>query len=294
MPDDYQSLCDFYRQGPYAGLPQSHGALVVPPIKLMRVEQPSGAFPDAPTPDLVVQLYTGGPATARIDVGGGAFTARARRGALLVTPPRTATSFEFDRPNGFLAVSLDTAAASDVVSAALGRAVETLDFGRLHSGYVFDDFAEQLCSRLWTEAVDGGRRGRLFTEAAQIALLTHLLALAAERPTPAKGDLSARRLRRATDYIEAHLHEDLSLADLAAAAGLSSAHFARGFKHATGQTPHRHVLERRVERARGLLRETALPIAEVALACGFAGQSHLGEAFRKLVGTSPGAYRRGV
>jgi AraC family transcriptional regulator len=99
------------------------------------------------------------------------------------------------------------------------------------------------------------------------------------------------KLQRALDFIEAHLAEDISLASIAAAAGLSEWHFARGFKEATGRSPHRHLVERRLEHARQLLRATPKSLAQVALESGFASQSHLTTAMRESCGITPKRYR---
>ena len=90
----------------------------------------------------------------------------------------------------------------------------------------------------------------------------------------------------------AHLAKDLGLEDLAAVVDLSPQHFARAVCQSTGLPPHRWLTNQRIERARDLLATGNLPIAEIALDCGFADQSHLTTAFRKATGVTPGAYRR--
>jgi AraC family transcriptional regulator len=99
-------------------------------------------------------------------------------------------------------------------------------------------------------------------------------------------------LRRVRDYIEARLDADLTLDRLAAECGLSVAAFARAFCAHFGEPPHRYVVGRRIERAKYLLSATDLPIVEVALATGFASQSHLATAFRRQVGLTPAQFRR--
>ncbi|MBH9346152.1 helix-turn-helix transcriptional regulator, partial [Pseudomonas aeruginosa] len=83
----------------------------------------------------------------------------------------------------------------------------------------------------------------------------------------------------------------LSLAELASIAGLSRYQVLRAFSRATGLTPYAYLLQRRLERARGLL-GTDQPLADIALACGFADQSHLTRLFARLYGISPGRYAR--
>jgi AraC family transcriptional regulator len=106
--------------------------------------------------------------------------------------------------------------------------------------------------------------------------------------------LAPLRLTRAKDYLEAHLAEDFSLQAVADAAELSPFHFARAFKRETGAPPHRYLMERRVERARELLAGGDMGLAEIALACGFAGQSHFTTAFKRHTGVTPGAWRQAV
>ena len=105
------------------------------------------------------------------------------------------------------------------------------------------------------------------------------------------GGLSRRALKRAIDYIGDNLQKDLTLAELAGTAHMSPYHFSRLFKGSTGLAPHRYVIERRVQRAKELLSGSALPIAEIALLCGFANQSHLNRHFKRLLGVNPKALR---
>jgi transcriptional regulator GlxA family with amidase domain len=100
------------------------------------------------------------------------------------------------------------------------------------------------------------------------------------------------RLRRVTEYVDDHLGDRIRLTDMAAAAGLTRMHFAAQFRLATGQRPHRYVLQRRVDRARDLLRSTPLPLVEVALSVGFQTQSHFTTVFKRLTGETPSRWRR--
>jgi AraC family transcriptional regulator len=109
---------------------------------------------------------------------------------------------------------------------------------------------------------------------------------------PASVDLTPR-LRRVRDLIESALGEDLRLERLAREAGVSAHAFSQAFARAFGTTPHAYIRDRRIERAKSLLLAHDLPLAEVALHCGFASQSHLTTTFKRLVGRTPGAFRRG-
>jgi AraC family transcriptional regulator len=96
------------------------------------------------------------------------------------------------------------------------------------------------------------------------------------------------------DYIEANLEGDLTVARLASVACLSQFHFARAFKAAVGQSPHRHVGARRLERAKELLRDTDRALADIALALKFSCQGNFTRAFRRATGQTPAQYRRGL
>lgn len=142
----------------------------------------------------------------------------------------------------------------------------------------------------WAEPAD-----RLAATQGVQAVLARLVAGYTDRGPQAlvaRGGLSPHALRRALERIEAGLDGPLGLDDLAQAIGLSTFHFARMFKRSTGQTPQGFVLRRRIERARGLLAERRLSLAEIALACGFSGQSHFTARFRAVTGLTPGQYRR--
>ncbi len=100
-----------------------------------------------------------------------------------------------------------------------------------------------------------------------------------------------RRLLRAKDRMDAASHEAWPVARLADVSGVSAAHFARSFAAAFGAPPHRYLLTRRVERATTLLRDTDLPITEIAFATGWQSLGTFGRTFRDIVGESPGEFR---
>jgi AraC family transcriptional regulator len=103
--------------------------------------------------------------------------------------------------------------------------------------------------------------------------------------------LPLARLRRVTDYIQEHLDEDLRLAQLGSVVYMSPYHFARLFQHRTGMPPHRFVVRTRIDRAITLLAAREIPIARIAQLVGFRTPSHFSTVFRRLTGTTPGAYR---
>ena len=89
----------------------------------------------------------------------------------------------------------------------------------------------------------------------------------------------------------ARLEDNIPLARIADACGLSLSHFARAFKQSTGLPPHRWLLQQRIYRSQDLLLHSDMPLSEIAIACGFSDQSHLNRVFVRVAGISPGAWR---
>ena len=106
------------------------------------------------------------------------------------------------------------------------------------------------------------------------------------------GGLATWQARRTLAYVEANLASKMDIDDLANVVALSRSHFSRAFKRSLGFSPMEYVIVRRVERAKAMISGTREPLAEVALACGFADQAHLNRRFRDIVGVSPGRWRR--
>ena len=157
---------------------------------------------------------------------------------------------------------------------------------------VQDPLLRQIVTSLAQE-IEGGFADRMLVESLGTAMCIGIARQFMDRlplPTSTKG-LSPERLRRVRDYVEAHLDDDLSLTVLADIACLSPYHFSRSFKEATGIGPQRYVIQRRLERAKRLLRQTGQPLALIAQEAGFADQSHLTQMFRREMGITPGRFR---
>ncbi|VFS22637.1 AraC family transcriptional regulator [Enterobacter cancerogenus] len=105
------------------------------------------------------------------------------------------------------------------------------------------------------------------------------------------GGLSPFVLRNVVAFIEENLAQPLTLADLASQAALSEYHFARMFRQSMGQAPHQYVMHRRMEKAKALIQHTAMPLTDIAMACGFNSASHFSNRFRSVLGVTPSQLR---
>jgi AraC family transcriptional regulator len=145
------------------------------------------------------------------------------------------------------------------------------------------------------ERVAGFPSGRLFLDSIELALAAALVNdYAVRRPSPRiyPGGLTPARLRKVMELVHAGMESDLSLEELADAAGLSITHFSRMFRESTGQSPHQFVLCRRVDRAKEMLRSAEARVLDVAVACGFKTQQHCARVFHRVCGVSPTQYRQ--
>jgi AraC family transcriptional regulator len=123
----------------------------------------------------------------------------------------------------------------------------------------------------------------------------HLLrryAVCPPRDGAPRGGLPPARLRRVLDYMHAYLGDELGLRHLAEVVPLSPHHFAHLFKQSTGLAPHQYMLRQRIDRAKQLLADHRFSLAEIAYQAGFPSQAHFSTMFHKLVGTTPGGYRK--
>jgi len=220
-----------------------------------------------------------------------------RRGDLLLDPASQPVAYDWSQPADALLLRLDPAL---VLAAAEAPGLDLACVELLPTYQARDARIEQVALALLGELHADAPGGRLYAESLATMLAVHLVRHhsslghgAAQRiAQPPSGNLSGPALRSVQEYVEAHLDRSLTLSELAAVAGLSQRHFVRLFRATTGQSAHRYLVARRVERAKLLLTTTDLPIARIAALVGFADRSHLAAHFRQLVGVTPAALRR--
>lgn len=160
---------------------------------------------------------------------------------------------------------------------------------------VRDSELELIANTIHREIEAGNPSGRLYTEGLVIAMTSRLLAQHSSLSQPSRiptATLSGHRLKQVLSFIEDQLAEDLSLDQIAVVARLSPSHLKPLFRQAMGMPVHQYVIQRRIDRARALLTQDNLTMAEIAAATGFAHQSHLARHIRRATGLAPNDLRR--
>lgn len=180
-------------------------------------------------------------------------------------------------------------------------AYETVDHCRIDYRYLYgesDTIAYSMVQSLGHFAADNDNHGwPMLVESIGTALAVRVMQILGAQPmrfAPYPNGLPSERMRRALDYIHDNLHTTIRLADLAAIAAMSPFHFSRAFRRTIGVTPVRYVWRCRIDLAKSRLRDQSIPLAVIALECGFASQAHFTTLFRQLVGVTPSRYRAGV
>jgi AraC family transcriptional regulator len=140
-----------------------------------------------------------------------------------------------------------------------------------------------------------GSADHLYAESMAAVLAAHLLkrhSTSRRLPRDFAYGLSRSELRTVTELVRERLASGPSVEEMAGAVGMSYHHFSRLFRRSTGLSPYQYVIQKRVEKAQELLLGTSLPAGEIARLSGFAHQGHLARHFGRLVGVSPGTFRR--
>jgi len=142
--------------------------------------------------------------------------------------------------------------------------------------------------------IDDGSKDARYCEALSVIIAREVARRAARYMETPPGGLALWQQRLATNCIEEHLAEEISIGALATLVRLSASHFCRAFKQSFGVPPHRYHINCRIERARALLRDSGRSVTEIAFTVGFGDASAFSAAFRKSTGETPTAYRRNL
>jgi len=235
---------------------------------------------------LLIFPKTEAPIQARRTLDGRIHHERVVEGDIVITPAQVGHRSCWNAEHDFIVIAI----ASDVFARAVDESAEPSNVELVPHFATSDGLVLQIGLALKGVLENNPQGSRLYAETMANALAVHLLQhYSARQPIlrDYNGGLSRHQLRQVIDYINGHLDRDLGLAELARIVQMSPHYFTRLFKQSTGLTPHQYVIHRRVERAKELLLNGELTIAEVAYSVGFANQSHLNRHLKRLLGVTP-------
>ncbi|WP_329449263.1 AraC family transcriptional regulator (plasmid) [Streptomyces sp. NBC_01426] len=253
------------------------------------LERAAGVSDVAPVPVgpsvHVLVVHTGRSANLRWSADGVARRERFHAGEALVNPAGWACGPRWQDEVELLLLGIDPVWLEKMAAegGARGR-VELVP--RFHFA---DPLLKMLLERLVAEYAGPGPADTLYAQSlVQAAAAVMLRVAGAGGSVPVReGGLSPRRLAEVVDFLHARLSQRVTLADLAAVAGVSESHLSRAFKASTGESPHQYLMGQRLDHARRELMRTDRPIAEIAVEAGFADQSHLTRVMRRHEGSTP-------
>lgn len=212
------------------------------------------------------------------------------RGSCVIIPANVSHYAEWNKGSGALTMAINPTVFAQTV-------YEVVDPDKIELLPQFatpDPFIYQIGVALKAALFKQGNTSRLYAETLVNSLIVHLLEhYTTTRPNLQEciaGQLPQYKLQQVIDYINANLDRNLSLRELSNVVQMSPHYFSGLFKQSTGTTPHQYVIRCRIERAKYLIQQNKLSLANIATQVGFADQSHLHRHFKHLVGVTPKTY----
>lgn len=247
---------------------------------------------DVATDQLSVQMCTAGDYVLTADLGDGVFRARRGAGDAIIGPPGVDLKLSGRSEAGIeiTIVAIDRTRVETLVEEATGT--RTASFGALHKGVVRDPNLTAIVRLAFSELLRKTAFTRLQGDGMVQILVATLLRMQGEGERFTRGGLAPWQIDRVMEFMGAHYNRDVGIAELANVVGLSSSHFSRAFRTSIGVSPHRRQMELRMDRAKQLLAEDSLSLAEVAVEVGYNSQQAFSRIFLDVTGTSPGRFRR--
>ena len=210
-------------------------------------------------------------------------------GDIIIIPANIPHRANWDREHSYISLSLDP---QKLTHAAFSADLEPVELVPCFKKA--DPFILGIGLALKTEVESNGMGGNLYADSLTTALSLHLLRHYSTRVAIAenKYGLSKYKLRQVVEYINDQIDRNFTLAELAATVNISPSYFSYLFKLSTGYAPHQYVIRCRVERAKKLLLQENITIADISYSLGFAHQSHLNRHFKRLVGVTPKVFQQ--
>jgi AraC family transcriptional regulator len=290
----WKTYSEFYRGSKYGKFPQEHrdsqGHLQ---FRMILSSQGPHDFVDPVLAETVLSLPLSVDSNCNW-VGtyrGSSHRLKAEPSRMLVIPAELESRWEVDSPRTLLLLTVPNQTVRKVLGPACPREIGSA-FSKLAEETWTDPLVEVLMTRLWENSAGSEAADVYLADGLLVSILSQLLIKAGTSLHSDPIALPQWRLKRVKAYVEAHIGEDIDVVDLAAAAGLSQRHFARSFLSEIGETPHRWLMLRRLEKAKDLLTNTDHPLCSIAESCGFSSQSHLTTALKQSNGMTPDRWRR--
>ncbi|MDB5522332.1 MAG: hypothetical protein JWM58_95 [Rhizobium sp.] len=291
----WRNYSEFYKGSGYSMFPQEHrhsvGRL---DFRMIMVDQGPHSFSDPKLPEtiLALPLAVANHCNWAWTMGERRHRQKAEVGQMLVVPADLESKWEVDGDRKILALAVPNETIRGVLGAACPPSIGSA-FVKLTEQTWSDPFIEIMMNRLWESSAGREAADAYLADGILISILSQLLIRAGTNlDSNASVALPHWRLKRVKQYVDSHLGGEIGLDDLASAAGLSRRHFARCFHNEMGQTPHRWLMQRRLDRAKEMLAETAASLCEIADACGFSSQSHLTTTLKQSTGMTPHRWRQ--
>jgi AraC family transcriptional regulator len=224
--------------------------------------------------------------------GGKTHTSLYGKGDVAITPAEMPFFARWEGEDHYMQIRIAARFIQNVAREALEINPDRLEL--LPEFRIRDPQIEAIGLMLLSELQQGNCGSRLYIDSLANVLGVHLIRqYTATQPQHSiyEGGLPQHQLSQVLDYIDAHLEQDIKLADLATLLNMSQFHFSHLFKRAIGTSPYQYLLQQRIERAKKLLKDRDRSIMEIALMCGFNSHSHLSKQFRQATGMTPKAYR---
>ena len=286
---------DWYRQGPFAHVPQVDRVIPAGPVHVINVSPPAGGVVEPPMQEYGLHLLLRTAPLLRVGFNRRPRWLAVSPGSLILQPPDTEAEYIADAAAHVLSIAIPKTQVEQFAEAS-GLRVDV----RFEEAFR-DPRLAQLLIQLWQALVEETPASALLADDVMRTLLDTIARRAAsgshsasrsDRGTPAvsahgRERLANHTLRRLCDYVETRLGDELDVPRLATIASLSPAHFARAFAATVGMTPFNYVMTRRLARARELLQDTRRPALDIALDVGFKTPSHFTARFHREFGMTP-------
>jgi AraC family transcriptional regulator len=240
---------------------------------------------------LLISLSPGVSQSMRID--GRSYNNIGNTGEVSIVPAKAMSSAGWHGSSEFALLTLSPKFVQEVGCESVNSDVVEL----IPKYAIQDPLIYQIALSLKQDIEANSPTGKLFGESAATMLAARILQQHAVRrlKQPSEEDgLSSYLLPRVLEYIQIHVSQELSIAELAQMAGMSTYYFIRLFKKSMHITPRQYIIQQRIELAKKLLRSRELSIVEISSQCGFTSQSHLTTVFHQVTNTTPKAYQQGL